>query len=166
MTIIRSIYGLHAAEYFSDIIITEELPCHISYILRDSVASVCAQQQQHFMTFMSLSEFHSSGIFSTQANFVQYCIQSAILQQCPASRSDMYLTNSEEFADGFYWTCPSCPNNRHSIRKDSIFHDRKISLHSFLQILWHSLYFPDSRARISLSEYRQEYLCLVDSGKL
>ena len=52
----------------------------------------------------------------------------------------MYLTNLENFADGFCWTCPSssCPNYRHSIRKDSILHNRKTSLHSILQILWHN----------------------------
>ena len=79
--------------------------------------------------FMSLSDFLSSGIFSTQANVVQYCIQSGILQKkqrCSTSQSDMYLIESDQFADRFCWTCPSCPLHRHSIRNDSILEKRKI----------------------------------------
>ena len=42
------------------------------------------------------------------------------------------------FVDGFCWVCPFCPNHRHSIRKDSILHNRNISLFPFLHVLWHN----------------------------
>ena len=50
----------------------------------------------------------------------------------------MYLIESDQFADGCCWTCPSCPLHRHSIRNDSILEKRKISLISLLHILWHN----------------------------
>ena len=100
---------------------------------------------------------HYTGIFSTQANIVQYCIQSGILQktqQCLSSRSDMCMINSDDFVDGFCWTCPSCPDNRHSIRHDSILHNIKASLSPFLQILLHNC------NTLSISQTaKQESLC-------
>ena len=96
--------------------------------------------QLHYMSF---SDFHSSGIFSTQSNIVQYCMQVGILQskqRCSKCSADMYLldTSTDDFTDGFCWTCPTCPQQKRSIRRDSILERRKIPLLTFLQVLWHS----------------------------
>ena len=61
-------------------------------------------------------------------------------QRCSRCSSNMYVldASTEDFSDGFCWTCPSCPQQRRSIRKDSILQRRKIPLLTFLKVLWHN----------------------------
>ena len=92
--------------------------------------------------YASYSELETS-LFTCQSNIVKYCIEVGILQssrRCSLCRSDMYLmdTSCDDFSDGFCWTCPTCPQQRRSIRTCSIMERRKIPLITFLKILWHN----------------------------
>ena len=108
---------------------------------------------------MSFNDCQSSGIFSTQSNIVQYCVQTGIIQsrqRCSKCTTDMFLkeASTDEFSDGFCWVCPTCPQQKRSIRRDSILQNRKTPLLTFLRVLWHNC------NTLSISQAaKQESLC-------
>jgi hypothetical protein len=45
--------------------------------------------------------------------------------------------STDNFADGFCWSCSTCQRRTRSVRHDSILARRKITLLTFLKVLWH-----------------------------
>ena len=76
----------------------------------------------------------------TEANYIQYCLDVGILrdrQFCSSCNLQMDLSEcpTTRYRDGYCWTCPG---KKHfcSVRKNSILENKKLTVRSFLLLLW------------------------------
>ena len=92
------------------------------------------------MAHLSYEDLRRTGVLSTEATALQYCINTGIVrphQFCEACYVYMELTtcSTSKYSEGYCWTCPGRRHQR-SVRINSVLEKRTISFSSFLHLLW------------------------------